>query len=83
MALGFRKTPGTDINLDRGQQQPGHRERRIPHLTHRDETILVHTVMDMDACAPFFAYGRFPTIVVAPGRLGVVAEKQAGFLGQA
>ncbi len=39
--------------------------------------------MDMDACAPFFTYCRFPTIVIAAGRLIVVTQKQAGFIGQA
>src|SRR3546814_21048700 len=45
-------------------------------LPHCDEFILAHPVMHMHAGAALFAHGRFPAIVVAVGRLVVVAEEQ-------
>lgn len=72
-----------DIDLNRRQQQARHGQRRITGFAHGDEAVFIHSVMDMDACTPFFTYCRFPTIVIAAGRFIVVTQKQAGFIGQA
>ena len=72
-----------DIDLDRGQEQPGDRQRRVTGFAHGDKTVFIHPVMDMDACPPLVADGRFPAKVFAARGLIVVTEKQAGLIGQA
>lgn len=80
IALGFMKMTRAYIDLDRGQQQPKHWQCRITGFAHRDKTVFIHAITDMDACPPLSAYGRFPTIVIAARSLIVVTQKQAGFI---
>src|SRR5690606_13817593 len=82
VVLCLRELARADIDLDRGQQQPGHRQRGIARLAHGDEFLLADPVMHMHAGAPLLFHRGFPAVLVPPRRLVIVAQEQPGLSRQ-
>src|SRR3546814_16229396 len=67
--------PAAHVDLDRGQDEPRHFQRRIALLAHRDELGLGNALMEMTIGGALCEHRCFPNVVIAVGGLVVVAER--------
>ena len=70
------------VDLKRGDDELGHGEGRVAGIAHLDKGILVLACADVNIRSLLFAYRGFPRIFIAARCLVVVADKDAGFIGQ-
>jgi hypothetical protein len=55
VAFGLGKAPGSDVDLNRGQNEPGHVETRVPALAHFHELVFAYAIMYVDVVTSLFA----------------------------
>src|SRR5215213_9202673 len=80
--LGGRQPARSHVHLDGREKELRHGERRIAGSSQLHERFLVDPVADVHIVRPFLADGGFPCEAVALWRLVVVAQKDAGRVGQ-
>ncbi len=80
--ISFRHLTGAHVHLQRGDDELGHVQRGIPAIAHFDEGVFVFARADMDICGFLFAHGCFPGVFIASRSFVVVADEDAGFVGQ-
>ena len=72
-----REFSGPDVDLNGRQQKPWRGQRRVALGPHRDEFVFRHAFLHVNVLLALLPDGRLPRIVVAPGRLVVVAHEQS------
>src|SRR5438270_10736639 len=82
VVLGRRELACSHVDLHRRQDKLRHAEFGVAPRAHAYKLVRAHPVMDMHVVRTLGRDHGFPAEFVAPRRLVVVAEKQAGCAGE-